>query len=631
MANQRISQFTYTSIITGDELIGVAINGQNKSISVGQILTYAANSDKIMQQDKTIDQLSKEMIQQEILVRETSEKLSALQQEVNDLYEQLGNNNDDIVSYINSVRESISSYLGLIQKNTNLISYFHADVMRLDSAISSVKHTLYDKNGMQDIQNQHTDQLIILHDELHNLENTVDQYNQDALWNIAYNREYIDNLSSYLSYNVYPVIDDLYSKSENLSTYTDELNQSIESLNAKVEQYNQNTLWNITYNRQYSDTIYSELDSSINTTYVDLTNKINIDITKLRTESEEKDRVLEDRINGHDNRLDAIEGHNIKQDETIAANREEYDERVSYVDSTIESLYSYLTCGSNDIIDELHATYTYLGNYINTAYNTVYSNLESTYAYALEYTTSTYNLLNDKIDSTYAYALDYTTNSYTSIYNSLKDSNTYALNYIKASYDSIYNDVVDNIDRIDQEISNLKAYDEENTSKLADVKKTADDGLKLAKTNTQAISKLESDYVIIDSRLDNLEADSIAVHETLQQQSAAIHELHEKVDVIENQTIPNVITSYENADAIINTRIDNIIELIGAASLDESNKLSYSDIDRIANTVLSRVLELEDETSHFAWHESHPETSLWGEFDVVTGCGYRGSSCSSKG
>ena len=35
MTNQRISQFTYTSTITGDELIGIAINGQNKSISVG--------------------------------------------------------------------------------------------------------------------------------------------------------------------------------------------------------------------------------------------------------------------------------------------------------------------------------------------------------------------------------------------------------------------------------------------------------------------------------------------------------------------------------------------------------------------------------------------------------------------
>ena len=46
MANQRISQFTYTSTITGDELIGVAINGQNKSISVGQILAAADESCK---------------------------------------------------------------------------------------------------------------------------------------------------------------------------------------------------------------------------------------------------------------------------------------------------------------------------------------------------------------------------------------------------------------------------------------------------------------------------------------------------------------------------------------------------------------------------------------------------------
>lgn len=52
MANQRISQFTYTSTITGDDLIGVAINGQNKSISVGQILAAADESCKNVEQDK---------------------------------------------------------------------------------------------------------------------------------------------------------------------------------------------------------------------------------------------------------------------------------------------------------------------------------------------------------------------------------------------------------------------------------------------------------------------------------------------------------------------------------------------------------------------------------------------------
>ena len=109
MANQRISQFTYTSTITGDELIGVAINGQNKSISVGQILAAADESCKNAEQDKRIDNNYKAIAQQEILVRETSEKMSALQITVDDLYKQIGENNDDISSYVSSVCENSSS------------------------------------------------------------------------------------------------------------------------------------------------------------------------------------------------------------------------------------------------------------------------------------------------------------------------------------------------------------------------------------------------------------------------------------------------------------------------------------------------------------------------------------------
>ena len=86
-----------------------------------------------------------------------------------------------------------------------------------------------------------------------------------------------------------------------------------------------------------------------------------------------------------------------------------------------------------------------------------------------------------------------------------------------------------------------------------------------------------------------------------------------------------------NADLLINDRIDKIVELIGAANIDDSNKLTYNDIQRIADTVLGRILELEDETAHMAYHESHPETSIWGEWQIVSGCGYKSDSCISKG
>ena len=80
---------------------------------------------------------------------------------------------------------------------------------------------------------------------------------------------------------------------------------------------------------------------------------------------------------------------------------------------------------------------------------------------------------------------------------------------------------------------------------------------------------------------------------------------------------------------MINKRIDKIVELIGAANIDDSNKLTYNDIQHIADTVLGRILELEDETAHMAYHESHPETSVWGTFGIVTGCGYKSGSCVS--
>lgn len=598
MANQRISQFTYTSTITGDELIGVAINGQNKSISVGQILAAADESCKNTEQDKRIDNNYKAIIQQEILVRETSEKMSALQITVDDLYKQIGENNDEISSYISSVCENISSYFKQIQSNTDLISYFHADVMRLDAAISSVKDTLYKKNGMQDVLNQHTEQLVILHDELHDLEQEV-----------AYNLDSANSVYSYLESYVYPVINNISTKVENLIEQGDEHTNQISELQSSYS----NLLQSV------SD-INTNLNNKIDTAYAGMSLALIQESTKITGETDNKLAVLKIEINAekeavhkkldeHTTYINDIISVNNAQSTYITNNRKDFDDAYSYIKTTIENVAYDLSYSSNSGLDAIN------------------KKLDSTYAYALDYTSSYGYFLNDKIDSTYAYALGYISNSYESLYNDIVA--TYS--YVESSYNNVYAPLANNVARIDSKLTELSDYDTENTNKIKDLTYTANSALSLSKENTAHISKLESDYVTIDNRLDTLEADSISIHQTLAYQSDAIHILHDNVNTIENITIPNLEQKLENADNVINERIDKIVELIGAANIDDSNKLTYNDIQHIADTVLGRILELEDETAHMAYHESHPETSIWGEWQIVSGCGYKSDSCISAG
>ena len=583
MANQRISQFTYTSTITGDELIGVAINGQNKSISVGQILAAADESCKNTEQDKRIDINHTYIIQQEIQIRETSEKMSALQITVDDLYKQIGENNDEISSYISSVCENISSYLGKIQSNTNLISYFHADVMRLDAAISSIKDTLYKKNGMQDVLNQHTEQLVILHDELHDLEQEV-----------AYNLDSANSVSSYLESYVYPVINDISTKVENLIEQGDEHTNQISELQSSYSNLLQSVSDINTNLNNKIDNAYTGLSLALIKESTKITGETDAKLTVLRTEIDIEKKAVHKQLDEHTAYIKDIISVNDAQSTYITNNKKDFDDAYSYIKSTISTL--------NEKID-------------------------STYAYALEYTSSYGHILNDKIDSTYAYTLGYISNSYESLYNDI--AATYS--YIESSYNNVYAPLVDNVARIDSKLTELSDYDTENTKNIKDLTYISNSALSLSKENSTHISYLESDYVTIDNRLDTLEADSISIHQTLAYQSDAIHILHDNVNTIENITIPNLEQKLENADNVINDRIDKIVELIGAANIDDSNKLTYNDIQRIADTVLGRILELEDETAHIAYHESHPETSIWGEWQIVSGCGYKSDSCISAG
>ena len=563
MANQRISQFTYTSTITGDELIGVAINGQNKSISVGQILAAADESCKNAEQDKRIDNNYKAIVQQEILVRETSEKMSALQITVDDLYKQVGENNDDISSYVSSVCENISSYLGKIQSNTNLISYFHADVMRLDAAISSIKDTLYKKNGMQDVLNQHTEQLVILHDELHDLEQEV-----------AYNLDSANSVSSYLESYVYPVINDISTKVENLIEQGDEHTNQISELQSSYSNLLQSVSDINTNLNNKIDNAYTGLSLALIKESTKITGETDAKLTVLRTEINIEKEAVHKQLDEHTAYIKDIISVNDAQSTYITNNRKDFDDAYSYIKTTIE----------------------------NVAYNLSYSS------------NSGLDAINEKLDSTYAYALGYISNSYESLYNDIVA--TYS--YVESSYNNVYAPLADNVARIDSKLTELSDYDAENTENIKDLTYISKSALSLSKENTTHISYLESDYVVTHKKLENLEKDSVYIHAALNSQSEAIHILHDKVTTIEEETIPNLETKVDLANTTINDRIDKIVELLGADSIGE-----------ITNTVIERILELEDETAHMAWHESHPETSVWGTFGIVTGCGYKSGSCVS--
>ena len=580
MANQRISQFTYTSTITGDELIGVAINGQNKSISVGQILAAADESCKNAEQDKRIDNNYKAIAQQEILVRETSEKMSALQITVDDLYKQVGENNDEISSYVSSVCENISSYLGKIQSNTNLISYFHADVMRLDAAISSIKDTLYKKNGMQDVLNQHTEQLVILHDELHDLEQEV-----------AYNLDSANSVSSYLESYVYPVINDISTKVENLIEQGDEHTNQISELQSSYSNLLQSVSDINTNLNNKIDNAYTGLSLALIKESTKITGETDAKLTVLRTEIDIEKKAVHKQLDEHTAYIKDIISVNDAQSTYITNNRKDFDDAYSYIKTTIENVAYNLSYSSNSGLDAIN------------------EKLDSTYAYALDYTSSYGYFLNNKIDSTYAYALGYISNSYESLYNDI--AATYS--YVESSYNNVYAPLADNVARIDSKLTELSEYDKQNTNKIENLTYTANSALSLSKENSAHISYFESDYVVTHNKLENLEKDSVYIHAALNSQADAIHILHDKITTIEKETIPNL----EIADTTINARIDKIVELLGADS-----------IDGIANTVIERILELEDETAHMAWHESHPETSVWGTFGIMTSCGYKNSCIS---
>lgn len=585
MANQRISQFTYTSTITGDELIGVAINGQNKSISVGQILAAADKSCKNAEQDKRIDNNYKAITQQEIQIRETSEKMSALQITVDDLYKQVGENNDDISSYVSSVCENISSYLGKIQSNTNLISYFHADVMRLDAAISSIKDTLYKKNGMQDVLNQHTEQLVILHDELHDLEQEV-----------AYNLDSANSVSSYLESYVYPVINDISTKVENLIEQGDEHTNQISELQSSYSNLLQ-SVSDINNNLNNKiDNAYTGLSLALIKESIKITGETDAKLTILRTEIDIEKKDVHKQLDEHTAYIKDIISVNDAQSTYITNNRKDFDDAYSYLKTTIENVAYNLSYSSNSGLDDIN------------------KKLDSTYAYALDYTSSYGHTLNNKIDSTYAYNLGYISNSYESLYNDI--AATYS--YVESSYNNVYAPLVDNVARIDSKLTELSDYDAENTKKIEDLTYTANSALSLSKENSTHISYLESDYVVTHKKLDNLEKDSVYIHAALNSQSEAIRILHDKVTTIEEETIPNLKTNINLVNTTLNDRIDKIVELLGASS-----------IDGMSDTVIRRILELEDETAHMAWHESHPETSVWGTFGIPTSCGYKSGSCVS--
>ena len=135
--------------------------------------------------------------------------------------------------------------------------------------------------------------------------------------------------------------------------------------------------------------------------------------------------------------------------------------------------------------------------------------------------------------------------------------------------------------------------------------------------NGKEYSIATEDYAAVKAAVTKLDGAETVTGSVLNLIKKAKDELNGTISGVDTRVtaIETLIGSaQEDGDAIINT-VKEVLDWF--AGVQETN------------TVLGRILELEDETAHIAYHESHPETSVWGTFGIMTSCGYKSGSCVS--
>ena len=610
MANQKISQFTYTSSITGDELIGVAINGENKAISTGTLLAYADNTILMQEHEKRLNNLTFNLTANEMLTRETAEKVSVVVNQVDDMAEA----NDALVSYIGGAFEEIHqdlvSYVTQIQKNSDLIAHVESDMIKLSRAQGQVMERVV---ANTEVVNQHTGDIQNLHSGLMSLSDTVGE-NYEKL--------------TYLSTYVYPVIDNSYERIVSLEeglTYTDSvLNEHIAYSYTKFSEVD---AYAYSLNEKL-DSTYTYLCNYIDSSYTDAINYVNDTTYEVITDYSKKIEDAWNYTSSVNSTLNTTINNLITLENKVNENNSVITSRAEKIESSISELDTRLTLKDEEISTRIDSEVATLNSKIDSEVKTLNERISSEV-----------ETLNDRITTN----VKVITSNIDTVKNELLIADAENVEYVEGLIETLRTETTeadanlnDLIEKNAESISNNTKAITVNATNIASIIETLESHFEKISEHDEHLAAHDSDIADhqiqlngIKEDIDDLHADILrnstniaALRDTvvansrrLDEQSDQIHALTDHLHVIDTK-----VTDHDEQLLIHDNKIAELI-----SAVDEINNYIDTDLKTTLDNITERVSVNEDNIAHMAWHESHPETSVWSTFTIAglkTNCGY---------
>lgn len=615
MANQKISQFTYTSSITGDELIGVAINGENKAISTGTLLAYADNTILMQEHEKRLNNLTFNLTANDMLTRETAEKVSIVVNQMEDM--EVANN--ELVSYIGGAFEEIHqdlvSYVTQIQKNSDLIAHVESDMIKLSRAQGQVMERVASNT---EVMNQHTGDIQNLHSGLMALSDTVDEHGNQLTYLSTYAYPVLDNtyervvaLEEGLSYTdsvLKEHMDASYAKFTEVAQYAYDLNEKVDSSYAYLNEYIASSYEQATL---YADCIAYELVTDYTSKYSHLWEFADSINTGLQTTGQQLSALGSkvDENNTYINaRAEKIEASISELDTRLTVKDEETNTRIdsevvtinTRIDNEVETLNTKIDSEVATINTQIDNEVATLNNRITTNVKVLSSNIDTVKNELLIADAENYASLEGIIDELRTY-VDEKNVELTDLIEKNAESianNTNAITVNATNIANIQEVLANHYEKIQEHAEHLATHDTE----IADHQMQLN-GIK------EDIDDLHADIIRNSTNIAALKDTVTANSRRLDEQSDQIHALSDHL-----HNLQDTISVHGEEIAGIKNSIDDINEYI-----ENELKPTISDL-------LERVSVNEDNIAHLAWHESHPETSIWGTFNVgglPTNCGYK--------
>jgi len=575
MANQKISQFTYTSSITGDELIGVAINGENKAISTGTLLAYADNTILMQEHEKRLNNLTFNLTANDMLTRETAEKVSVVVNQVEDM--EVANN--ELVSYIGGAFEEIHqdlvSYVTQIQKNSDLIAHVESDMIKLSRAQGQVMERVASNT---EVMNQHTGDIQNLHSGLMALSDTVGEH---------------DNQLTYLSTYAYPVLDNTYERvvalEEGLS-YTDSvLKEHMDASYTKfaeVDQYAYNL-------NEKVDSSYAYLNEYIASSYEQATLYADCIAYELVTDYTAKYSHLWEFADSINTGLQTT-------NQQLYALGSKVDENSTYINARAEKIEASISELDTRLTTRIDSEVETLNNRITTNVKVLSSNIDTVKNELLIADAENYASLEGIIDELRTYVEEKDVELTDLIEKNAESiaNNTNAITVNATNIANIQEVLANHYEKIQEHAEHLATHDTEiadHQIQLNGIKEDIDELHADIIRNSTNIAALKDTVTANSRRLDEQSEQIYALSDHL-------HNLQDTVSVHDEEIVSMKASIYN-----IDTYIENEL------------KPTVSDL-------LERVAVNEDNIAHLAWHESHPETSIWATFNLgglPTNCGYK--------